>query len=133
MRIMLDANIHISIAFFSTFNMSALSTYIQNKHILVLSDCVLKEILETTNRKFPNRIEEMNIYLNNLHYEYFISNYDDQRKYPTIRDPNDLPILISAIQSQVDIFITGDKDFDEVNIDKPRILKPRQYQDEFMK
>ena len=133
MRVMLDANVHISIALFSTPNMSALLKDIQNNHILVLSDCVLKEVLDTANRKFPNRLVEMNTYINNLQYEYFNSNYDDPTIYPTIRDYKNVPIFASAIQAQVDLFITGDKDFDEVRMDRPRILKPRQYHDEFMK
>ena len=56
----------------------------------------------------------------------------DQSKYPHIRDMKDFPVLIAAIESGTDIFITGDADFDEIKIDKPRIMKPRQFQDEFM-
>ena len=57
----------------------------------------------------------------------------DPTKYPTIRDIDDLPVLAAAIILKVDILITGDKDFDDVVVDKPRILKPRQFQDEYMK
>jgi predicted nucleic acid-binding protein len=40
--------------------------------------------------------------------------------------------LSAAIESNADIFITGDKDFDEINIDKPIIMKPRKFADEYM-
>jgi predicted nucleic acid-binding protein len=49
-----------------------------------------------------------------------------------IKDIKDLPVLVAAIEAQVDILITGDTDFDDVKIDKPRIMKPRQFQDEYI-
>lgn len=52
-------------------------------------------------------------------------------RHPSIRDPNDLPILVAAINLNVDILITGDKDFLAVEIDRPRIMKPRWFLDEF--
>nr|WP_253679513.1 hypothetical protein [Treponema sp. OMZ 788] len=36
----------------------------------------------------------------------------DENQYPKIRDIKDLPVLVSAILSDSDILITGDKDFD---------------------
>jgi hypothetical protein len=43
-----------------------------------------------------------------------------------------MPVLINAIESDVDLLITGDKDFDDVIIEKPKIIKPRRYIDEYM-
>ena len=51
----------------------------------------------------------------------------DKNKYPEIRDINDLPILVSAILSDSDVLITGDKDFENVKIDKPLIFTPTKY------
>ena len=39
-----------------------------------------------------------------------------------IRDAKDYPTLYSAIIEQVDVFITGDKDFEDVKVEKPEIL-----------
>jgi putative PIN family toxin of toxin-antitoxin system len=36
----------------------------------------------------------------------------DYGKYPQIRDKDDILLLASAIETNADIFITGDKDFD---------------------
>ena len=44
-----------------------------------------------------------------------------------IRDPDDYAVLYSAIAEDVDIFITGDKDFENLNLDKPEILTPSQF------
>jgi len=38
-----------------------------------------------------------------------------------------LPVLVSAILSDSDVLITGDKDFEEVKIDKPLIFSPTKY------
>jgi predicted nucleic acid-binding protein len=40
--------------------------------------------------------------------------------------------LAAAIESNVDILITGDKDFDEIIIDRPKIMKPGKFVDEYI-
>jgi predicted nucleic acid-binding protein len=40
--------------------------------------------------------------------------------------------LANAIESNVDILITGDKDFDEIIIKRPQIIKPGKYITEYM-
>ncbi len=44
-----------------------------------------------------------------------------------IRDIDDEKVLYSAILADSDIFITGDKDFENVVIEKPEIITPRQF------
>lgn len=51
----------------------------------------------------------------------------DEEKYPKIRDIKDLPVLVSAILSDSDILLTGDKDFEDIKIDKPLIFTPAKY------
>ena len=51
----------------------------------------------------------------------------DEKKYPKIRDIKDLPVLVSAILSDADILLTGDKDFENIEIDKPLIMSPMKY------
>jgi predicted nucleic acid-binding protein len=45
----------------------------------------------------------------------------------TIRDIDDYPVLYSAIVEDVDIFVTGDDDFKNVEIDKPVIVTPAEF------
>jgi predicted nucleic acid-binding protein len=66
-------------------------------------------------------------------YELFILEKIDNKKYPKIRDMDDLPVLANAIESNVDLLVTGDKDFDNITIEKPIIINPRNYIDEYMK
>jgi predicted nucleic acid-binding protein len=42
------------------------------------------------------------------------------------------PNSAAAIESNADILITGDKDFDEITIDRPMIMKPRKFADEYI-
>ena len=44
-----------------------------------------------------------------------------------IRDEKDYPVLYTAITEDVDILITGDKDFSEIEIERPDILTPTEF------
>ena len=50
-----------------------------------------------------------------------------------IRDINDYPVLYTAIIENIDIFITGDKDFLEVDIELPEIMTPGEFLEIFIK
>ena len=49
-----------------------------------------------------------------------------------IRDRNDYPVLYTAIQDGVDVLITGDKDFSEVDVEHPEILTPAQFLERYV-
>jgi len=49
-----------------------------------------------------------------------------------IRDIYDAPILYTAIIEGVDIFITGDKDFEDVEIETPIIMTIAEFEREYM-
>ncbi|MDH7526525.1 MAG: PIN domain nuclease, partial [Peptococcaceae bacterium] len=69
-------------------------------------------------------------FLSKLSYELVYTPIDIQEEgIPPIRDKWDLPILISAVMAEIDIIITGDKDFQSVEIEKPIILTPREFFD----
>ncbi|MDR1945894.1 MAG: hypothetical protein LBQ51_01835 [Desulfovibrio sp.] len=51
----------------------------------------------------------------------------DSKKYPTMRDLDDLPVLATAIIEDVDILLTGDKDFEGLGLEIPEILTPAQF------
>lgn len=44
-----------------------------------------------------------------------------------IRDIKDRPILRAALKENVDVLLTGDKDFLESKIDKPLMLMPSEF------
>lgn len=55
------------------------------------------------------------------------------RKFFDIRDINDHPVLYTAIIENIDIFITGDKDFLDVEIEMPEIMTPREFLERVIK
>ena len=129
---MVDANILISAILFPNSIVSGIFKHIIEKNEMVLCQYTIDEIKRVFNKKFPQQTKEMEIFLEKLSYELFEINETEKKKYPNIRDIGDIPVLINAIESNVDIFITGDQDFDEIRIKKPIIMKPSKYRNEFM-
>jgi len=75
----------------------------------------------------------MELFLEKLPHTVFPIQKIENTNYPNIRDINDVPVLAYAVKSKVDMLITGDKDFDDVEIKKMKILKPNQYKDKYIK
>lgn len=132
MRIMLDTNILISIAIFNSRNLKELLITICKNHTLVLSSYIVQELESVVNRKFPTKTNSLSKFLYQLPYELnYVPNGIVTNTNVTIRDEKDLPILNSAIISDVDIFITGDKDFEDVNIEKPEIMTAIEFLEKY--
>ncbi len=47
------------------------------------------------------------------------------------RDEDDYPVLYSAVAEDVDVFVTGDRDFEDVDLDRPEILTPAQFLEKY--
>lgn len=125
---MLDTNIIISIAIFNSEKLKRLLEHICQNYELVISSTIIEEIEEVIERKFPNQKESMEKFLYNIPYEYeYVPPIITNERNIEVRDLKDIPILNSAIATDVDIFISGDKDFEELEIEKPEILKPIEF------
>lgn len=128
MRIYLDTNVVISAMLFPKGKAALVFEHVIKKHTAIISDYTISECKEVFEKKFPDKMEILNSFFYNLEYENFKTpDKINERKYPKIRDIKDLPVLVSAILSDADVLITGDKDFDDVKIKKPLIFKPAQY------
>ena len=49
-----------------------------------------------------------------------------------IRDVKDYPVLYTAIIEDVDVLVTGDKDFTDIDIEKPEIMTPAEFMEQFL-
>ena len=128
MRIMLDTNILISIIIFNSQRLKDMLIKISDNHTLVLSSYVLQELEDVIDRKFINRKKDLAEFLYRLPYEReYTPSVILNDKFVKIRDEKDAPVLYSAIISDVDILITGDKDFEDIDIEKPEILTPNEF------
>jgi len=133
MRIIVDSNIIISAGLFPESNVGKVLAHIVKNHKLVLCQYTLDELKNVFKKKFPERIEYLNDFIKKLKYELVNIDIKDYKKYPQIRDIDDMPLLACAIEAKVNLLITGDKDFDEIEIKTPRIMKPIKYIEEYMK
>jgi putative PIN family toxin of toxin-antitoxin system len=125
---MIDTNILVSAILFPNSKLSLLIWDITERHELILCSHIIEEVHIVFERKFKDKIKYLEEFLSELNYELiYTPKKFDMSKYPSIRDPKDLPILISAINGNVDILVTGDKDFHDIDIDLPDIMTPSDY------
>lgn len=133
MRIMLDTNVLISMLLFPNEKFKQILDYITKNHKLVLSSFVIDELFAVVERKFPSKRQSVDAFLTDLPYELVYTPYHMPGNLFEIRDINDYPVLYSAVIENIDIFITGDKDFSDVNVEIPEIMTPADFADRFIK
>ena len=129
---MVDSNIIISAALFPDSAVGKALFHIAKNHKLVLCKHILDELSNVFKKKFHSREKYLNDFVKSLKYELVDISIKDLKNYPKVRDKHDIPVLANAIEAKVDIFITGDKDFDGIEIEVPKIIKPAKYVQEYM-
>ncbi len=127
MRVMLDTNVLISALLFPSSQMEQLFRVISSEHTLVLSSYVIDEMHRVVSRKFPTKLAALENFLSRLSYELVYTPKIIEKQLCEIRDPADYPVLHSALTEGIDIFLTGDKDFQNLEIDYPVILTPSEF------
>lgn len=133
MRVMFDTNILVSAGLFSSSRLAALAERVSDEHTLVLSSQIIDELRMVMDMKFPHKKAACEAFLNKLSFEMVLTpRYVDPSIYPRIRDKSDYPILASAIIADVDVFITGDKDFLALDVERPEILTISQFAEQYM-
>ena len=132
MLIMLDTNVLISAFLIPSSRIQKMIDLIAKQHQIVLCSHIIDELHRVVKKKFPHRVDELEVFLCKLPYELA---YTPQKNIKLVdvnlRDPSDYPILNSAILAEADVLITGDNDFDDVDIEKPEILTPREFMEAY--
>ncbi|MEA4847354.1 MAG: putative toxin-antitoxin system toxin component, PIN family [Clostridiaceae bacterium] len=132
MRVMLDTNVLISLLLFPNPRMSAMMEYIFTEHELVLSSFVVDELKAVVRRKFPTKVKALDKFLLKMSYDLVYTPEEMDEALFSIRDMHDYPVLYTAIIEDVDVLITGDKDFTDVEIEKPQILTPADFMAKYL-
>ena len=127
MRIMLDTNVLISMVLFPNTKFRRMLEYIIKKHRLVISSFVIDELFDVAERKFPAKRNDIDAFLADLAYELVYTPHKVPGNLFKIRDIKDYPVLYMAIVENVDVFITGDRDFLDVEIEMPEIMTPADF------
>lgn len=127
MRIMLDTNILISAFVFKSKKMNELIELLSNEHKIVIASYCIEEMKELIKRKFKVELKVLENFLETFPFELVYSPIQVEEKKFEIRDEEDYIILHTAIIEDVDILITGDKDFKEVKVERPEILTASEF------
>ncbi len=119
---MYDTNILISMILFPSDQFRKLQDVVSCEHTLVLSTIILEELEAVISRKFPLKKDAVECFLGKINFELVYTPHRMPKGMFEIRDLNDYPVLYTAVVENIDIFLTGDKDFQNLDIDKPQIM-----------
>jgi len=129
-RIMLDTNVLFSAIYkFDGTPFNAFAKASEMPYRIVLCDQIIDELRRNFNRKFPAKIPVLERFLALAQYDLITLTLEDEAvdEEKNIRDVSDRPILRAALKAQVDIFVTGDKDFLESGLQNPKIMSAAQF------
>ena len=132
MRVMLDTNILVSAFVFQSKRIYAVINYIVLNHELILSTYVVDELRDVIARKFPEKTEELDDFLTTLSFTLVYSPQAVPQGLFEIQDASDAPVLYTAILENADVLITGDSDFNKVDIDLPAIMTAAEFAAAYM-
>ena len=128
MRVLADTNILFSaIIRPGSVPAQALLTISEN-HDLVLCDQNLAEIREVFLRKAPQFLPAVEVFLTELSYELIPAVKQTETK---MRDTKDQPILNASILYDVEVIVTGDKDFLTLDLDKPACMTAADFLEKY--
>lgn len=128
MRVCIDSNIILSAVLFPEGEVAKVLFHLLKTHTVIISSYSIRECNTVFKRKFPKRIRALNAFFKKIDFELFETPSNiDVKDYPKMRDIGDIPILASAILSDADILLTGDKDFGAIDVKRPLIFSPSQY------
>ena len=123
-RILVDTNTLISALFYPNSNPARALHHAAKNHELVLCDYNISELRRIAWEKFSHVQADIDLFLAELAYETIPAIESPQKM---IRDPKDAPILNAAIIANIDIIITGDKDFLDLELAHPKTMNATKY------
>ena len=113
-------------------SMKLINSSIEGMGLAIKIDDVVKHIDEleaTIGKKSPDKMKSLEVYLSILSSVVEIVEVPNflTKSETLIRDIKDRPILRAAIFANVDVIVTGDKDFLEADIEWPLIMSPAEF------
>ena len=121
MRILLDTNVLISAFVFGGAAGRLLEKLFDSDFELLVSDYVEEEFCAKIKEKWPNKFDEVYSLYRELPFVFCESS---KVRKGSLRDPKDIPVLNDALFHQVDVILSGDKDFLEADLEYPLVLSP---------
>lgn len=124
MRILIDTNILFSALLFPGSKPAKALLCAASRHKIVLCQQNIDELQLILARKAPGRLPAVRQLFAQLPYELVPM---AGCAGPQMRDAADQPILNAAIQADVDVILTGDKDFLSLSLGRPRCMTAAQF------
>ena len=121
MRVMLDTNILISALVFGGKTRVLLEHLLVSEYEIFISEYVYKEFCDKLRLKWPDKADMLISIFSKMNFNFCKSS---EQMLGKVRDKKDIPVLSDAIFNQVDVLLTGDKDFLESDITHPLIFSP---------
>ena len=131
MKVMLDTNILVSAFIFKSKKMNELIYKLSTEHEIVICSYTIEELKELVDTKFKVTQNDLDEFLKDFPFILVYSPTTVENKLFEIRDKDDYMILHTAIIEDVDVFITGDKDFNDIDIDKPEIMNTTEFLEKY--
>jgi len=131
MRIMVDTNILLSALVFKSERMAELLEKVGEEHTMVICTHIIDEFRKVVSEKAPKYNDAVDAFFSKLPFE-LVYTPQWQENMPSLRDEKDKSILAAAIMADVDMIVTGDKDFLESNIERPEIVSHLEFWDNYM-
>ena len=135
MRVLIDTNVLISAALKpSGAPYRAFVKAVSYPNQGIICEQNVDELRRIFNRKFPKQLQALEAFLSLaiLTLEIVPTPLIENEQEQKIRDIKDRPILRAAMDAKADLLLTGDKDFSDIEIEKPEILTPNEYIDRYM-
>ena len=130
MKVMLDTNVLISAFVFGGKVRNALKILFEADCEIYISEYVDAEFKRILQVKWGNRADKIYALYRSMDF-IFCSSTSETFGY--LRDEKDIPVLSDAIYHDVDILLTGDKDFLEADIEMPQIISPSELLEYFLR
>ncbi|MBQ1837657.1 MAG: putative toxin-antitoxin system toxin component, PIN family [Neisseriaceae bacterium] len=121
MRILVDTNVLISAIVFGGMPRNLLLNIIKNGHQLFVSSYIDLEFHDKIKKKWINQYQKIYAIYRQIGFIFIEST---TQTLGNLRDKKDIPVLSNAIYHQMDIILTGDKDFLLADLEKSLVLSP---------
>lgn len=129
MKVMLDTNVLISAFIFGGKVRHALKILFETDCEIYISEYVDNEFNRIIHDKWSDRADKIYSLYRSIDFIFCPSTSEVLGQ---LRDEKDIPVLSDAIYHDVDILLTGDKDFLESNIETPKIISPSELLENFL-
>lgn len=130
MKVMLDTNVLISAFVFGGKVRNALKILFEADCEIYISEYVDAEFKRILQVKWGNRADKIYALYRSMDFIFCLSTSET---FGYLRDEKDIPVLSDAIYHDVDILLTGDKDFLEADIETPQIISPSELLEYFLR